>query len=74
MSSKQPAKGGIPTPVEVRDALRKYTHAEIVDLSGRSGSPVPTLWRIRSGQTKNPGIGTVLQFWPFIRRVRSRAA
>lgn len=39
------------------------THAEVQALSKASGVPFTTLWKIRTGETTNPGIETVRQFY-----------
>lgn len=54
----------IPTAAEVRQALERQTTAQLRDLAERSKVPFSTLWKVRSGETQNPGIETVGQFWP----------
>jgi predicted transcriptional regulator len=56
----------IPTTEEVRAQLGKLTHGAVSALAVRSGVPFTTLWKIRSGETKNPGLETVRQFGPHI--------
>lgn len=56
----------IPSAHDVRERLRRLRPAELVRLSDRSGVPHATLMKIRTGQTKNPGIETVLQFLPHL--------
>lgn len=42
------------------------THAEVQSLSRASGVPFTTLWKIRTGETSNPGFETVRQFYPLM--------
>jgi transcriptional regulator with XRE-family HTH domain len=51
-----------PSASEVRAALEALSYAQIVRLAGISGVPMTTLWRLRSGETENPGIETVRKF------------
>lgn len=50
----------------VRARLALMTHAEVQSLSKASGVPFTTLWKIRTGETTNPGIETVRQFYEHI--------
>jgi predicted transcriptional regulator len=56
----------LPSALSVRERLRQLRPAELVRLSDRSGVPHATLMKIRTGQTRNPGIETVLQFLPHL--------
>lgn len=56
----------IPSSGEVRQRLAGFRHADLRALSKLSGVPFTTLWKIRSGETQNPGIETVRQFLPFV--------
>ena len=49
----------IPSAEEVRERLRGLELAKVRDLAAASGVPFTTLWKMRSGETKNPGIDTV---------------
>lgn len=49
----------IPSSCEVRQRLAPLKHAELQTLAKVSGVPFTTLWKIRSGETQNPGIDTV---------------
>lgn len=49
----------IPSAEEVRERLRSLELAKVRDLANASGVPFTTLWKMRSGETKNPGIDTV---------------
>jgi hypothetical protein len=51
----------------LRSRLLQLNHDGIILLAAKSGVPYPTLAKIRSGETKNPGILTVEQFVPFLR-------
>ena len=49
----------IPSAEQVRERLSGLDLAAVRELSDRSGVPYTTLWKMRSGETKNPGIETV---------------
>jgi predicted transcriptional regulator len=53
----------IPTVAEVRRALEKLSHAKVKHLAETTQVPFSTLWKIRTGETTNPGIETVSKFW-----------
>lgn len=53
----------IPTPETVRQRMADLGYPEIRSLSSVSGVPFTTLLKIKSGETSNPGIGTVGMFW-----------
>ena len=52
----------IPSASEIRVRLKVLSHADLRVLSATSGVPFTTLWKVRSGETPNPGIETVRQF------------
>lgn len=54
----------IPAAAEVRGRLMQLSRRSVIDLASRTGVPFPTLVKIRNGQTMNPGVETVRQFWP----------
>ena len=56
----------IPPSEDVRIALKDYAHAKMQALSAKSGVPFTTLWKIKTGDTPNPGIETVRKFWPLL--------
>ena len=56
----------IPSAADVRDRLTRLSHAQMKALAASSGVPFTTLWKVRTGETKNPGVETVRQFWPHI--------
>ena len=64
----------IPSAAAVRTALEGLGHAEIVSLSRMSNVPFTTLWKVRAGETANPGIETVRRFWHYIDEVRRPVA
>jgi predicted transcriptional regulator len=39
---------------------------QLAKLAEQSGVPESTLYKIRSGQTGNPGVKTVQKIWPYI--------
>lgn len=56
----------MPTAEEVRAALKPLTQKQLDRLGELSGVAVPTIAKIKYGQTENPGVDTVGRFWPFI--------
>ena len=52
----------IPSSQAIRARLMGLGHAQLQALSVASGVPFTTLWRVRSGETANPGIETVRKF------------
>ena len=63
----------IPTAEEVRTALKPLTQRQLDKLGELSGVAVPTIAKIKYGQTENPGVDTVGKFWPFIAIAQSEA-
>lgn len=56
----------IPTLAAVQAALAPLTLHQLWRLAELSGVPQPTIYKIRLGQTENPGIETVRKFLPHI--------
>jgi len=56
----------IPSGEQVRARLAGLSNSQLGEISAASGVPFTTLWKIRAGQTLNPGIDTVRKFAPFI--------
>ena len=56
----------IPSASAVQCALSTLSHAQLAKLADMSEVPFGTLWKVRSGVTKNPGIDTVRKFLPLI--------
>ncbi len=56
----------IPGVEEVRVALGPLTMRQLVRLSALSGVPVATIYKVKLGETLNPGIETVRKFAPHI--------
>jgi hypothetical protein len=56
----------IPSAAEVRKRLCGIELAEVRALAVSSGVPFTTLWKLRSGETENPGIETVRKFYALI--------
>lgn len=52
----------IPSIEEVRAHLLELTFAQLQRLAQASGVPFGTIWKIRAGDTTNPGIETVRRF------------
>ena len=63
----------IPTAADIRGRLVLLGHAQAKELSKISGVPFTTLWKIRSGETANPRIETVGQFFHLIESAKTRA-
>lgn len=60
----------IPAAIEVQAALQRLTNLGLQALAQISGVPYTTLWKVRSGDTANPGIETVRKFMPHVNRAR----
>ncbi len=60
----------IPSAEQVRLALNALNRAQIEALSKLSGVPFRSLWKVRKGDTENPGIDTVGKFYPHISAAR----
>lgn len=58
----------IPTAQQVRAALQPLTLKQLDVLAGLSGVPATTIYKIKRGETPNPGIETVGKFMPHIAR------
>lgn len=56
----------IPAISVVRDALAALTMKQLERLALLSGVPMTTIYKIRLGDTENPGIETVRKFVPHI--------
>ena len=56
----------IPTPASICERLQALSFAQMQELSRQSEVPFTTLWKIRTGETSNPGIDTVRRFLPHI--------
>lgn len=54
----------VPTPEQVRLLLSAMSHAQVLALSDKAGVPFTTLWKVRTGETKNPRLETVCAIWP----------
>jgi hypothetical protein len=70
-------KATIPSSLEVRAQLEMLGYGEVQALVSASGVPFTTLWKIREGETVNPGLETVRKFLPHLRRAikgKARAA
>ena len=56
----------IPSAEQVRHRLLALNLKQLDRLSELSGVPVPTIYKIRREETKNPGIDTVRKILPHI--------
>lgn len=64
----------IPAAADVQAALMRLGHAQMHELSKLSGVPFTTLWKVRAGDTANPGIETVRKFMPHLASAEAGAA
>ena len=64
----------IPSAIELRAELERLSHAQMQELSRLSGVPFTTLWKIRAGDTENPGIETARRFMPHIAEAAAQLA
>lgn len=64
----------VPTAAAVRQELLVLSHAQLQRLARLSSVPFTTLWKIRDGTTKNPGIETVRLFMAHMGEVVIQAA
>jgi len=53
----------IPSAALVKERLEPLNSAALMAISTASGVPFTTLWKIRSGETTNPGIETIRKFF-----------
>lgn len=56
----------IPTTEEIVIALGPLGYAQMQELARLSGVAFTTLWKIKIGETKDPGVGKVRRFWPYV--------
>lgn len=54
----------IPSASEVRERLLSLSWSQVQDLCKVTGAPFTTVWKIRCGETQNPGIETIRLIWP----------
>jgi predicted transcriptional regulator len=62
----------IPPIKDVQAELQPLGHAEMQELARLSTVPFTTLWKIRAGDTLNPGIETVRRFYGHIGAVKKK--
>ena len=60
----------IPSAESVRAQLDGMTMKQIDRLAELSGVPSTTIYKIKRGETQNPGVDTVRQFIPYIDAAR----
>jgi predicted transcriptional regulator len=56
----------IPSISDVQAALSHLNTGQLTRLSELSGVPFTTIYKIKRGEVRNPGIGTVRKFAPHI--------
>jgi len=64
----------IPSTEEVRAALAPLTLKQLDRLALLSGVPATTIYKVKLGETTNPGIETVRKFIGFIHEAQAFAA
>jgi predicted transcriptional regulator len=64
----------IPAAVEVQATLKALSHSQMQELARLADVPFTTLWKVRSGETANPGIETVRKFVPHIEQASKEAS
>lgn len=56
----------IPSAADVREALAPLTLKQLEKLAELSGVPMHTIYKVKRGDTPNPGLETVRKFAPHI--------
>jgi hypothetical protein len=56
----------IPSTEDLRQKLLKLSWSEVRAICKRTGVPVTTVWKVRTGETVTPGIETVRAIWPHL--------
>jgi len=56
----------IPAAADIRAKLQPLNRQQLAVLADCCEIPFPTLWKIRTGETPNPGIDTVRKFFDSI--------
>ena len=64
----------LPSADQVRAELRTLNRAQVEALAALSGVPFRSLWKCRSGETRNPGIDTVGKFYALIGQAARKPA
>lgn len=64
----------LPGVDEIREAMEPLTLADLDTLAAASGVPATTLYKIKRGETLNPGIETVRKFMPHLAALRATKA
>jgi hypothetical protein len=60
----------LPSAEQIRKELLAMNRPQIEALSKLSGVPFRSLWKVRAGDTENPGIDTVGKFYAHIAAAR----
>jgi transcriptional regulator with XRE-family HTH domain len=53
----------IPSSADVRESLSGLSTVQVRAIADAAGVPFTTLWKIKTGETANPGIETVRRFY-----------
>jgi transcriptional regulator with XRE-family HTH domain len=64
----------VTSAAEIREALQHLTLKQIDELAAESGVPATTIYKIKRGETKNPGIETLRKFMPHVVPPAEKAA
>ena len=59
----------IPSAEDIRAALAPLSMKQLDELERLSGVPATTIYKIKRGETGNPGIETLGKFMPFVPRL-----
>jgi hypothetical protein len=56
----------IPSAEEIRAVLAPLSMKQLDELGRLSGVPATTIYKIKRGETENPGVETLRKFMPFV--------
>lgn len=59
----------IPSIEQIREALQPLTLKQLEELERLSGVPATTIYKIKRGETANPGVETIGRFLPHVSSV-----
>jgi hypothetical protein len=64
----------IPSAEDIRAALAPLSMKQLDELERLSGVPATTIYKIKRGETVNPGIETLGKFMPFVPQLLAAAS
>lgn len=59
----------VPSIEQIREALQPLTLKQLEALEKLSGVPATTIYKIKRGETTNPGVETIGRFLPHVQAV-----